>query len=250
MSAAKLVEFDDGLKVFASSSMEARFIYDEIFRFGCYDVICLPEQSLVIDVGANIGMFALFVKRRYPDAEIMAFEPAPVSAACFRQNVGLHHLDGVHITEIALGSSADPAASFTYYPAIPGNSTRYPEQKGPAKAALSKIYSPKIAERLYQGVGMTVPVDRLSSFLSAGRPVDLLKIDVEGSEVDVLGGIDPGHWPLIRQVVIEVEVEVEAHGRRLAAVCELLESHGLEPSAGPAAAEGAAPTRIVHALRA
>ena len=138
MSAAKLVEFDDGLKVLASSSMEARFIYDEIFRFGCYDVICLPEQSLVIDVGANIGMFALFVKRRYPGAEIMAFEPAPVSAACFRQNIDLHGLDDVSIAEIALGSSPDPGAPFTYYPAIPGNSTRYPQQKGAAKAALSK----------------------------------------------------------------------------------------------------------------
>src|ERR1017187_5478408 len=59
MSASKLVEFDDGLKVFASSSMETRFIYDEIFRLGCYDGIRLPQRPLVIDVGANIGMFAL-----------------------------------------------------------------------------------------------------------------------------------------------------------------------------------------------
>jgi FkbM family methyltransferase len=249
MSGAKLVEFDDGLKVFASSSMEARFIYDEIFRLGCYDGIRLPERSLVIDVGANIGMFALFVKFRYPDAEILAFEPAPESASIFRQNIDLHGLDGVQIAEIALGAAADPAAPFTYYPAIPGNSTRYPQQKGPAKAALSKIYSSRVAERFYQGVSITVPVERLSGYLRADRPVDLLKIDAEGGEVDVLHGIDPEHWPLIRQVVVEVEVEVEAEGTRLATVCNLLTAGGLTPSVGPESAEGAAPTRIVHALR-
>ncbi|HUZ23602.1 MAG TPA: FkbM family methyltransferase [Streptosporangiaceae bacterium] len=249
MSASKLVEFDDGLKVFASSSMEARFIYDEIFRLGCYDGIRLPPQPLVIDVGANIGMFALFVKLRYPDAEILAFEPAPESANIFRQNMGLHGLDGVQVAEIALGSSQERAAPFTYYPAIPGNSTRYPGQKGPAKAALSKIYSARVAERLYKGSDITVPVERLSAFLSAGRPVDLLKIDVEGSEVDVLRGIDPEHWPLIRQAVIEVEVELEEDGRRLDSVCDLLRAHGLDPSVGPEPEEGAAPTRIVHATR-
>ena len=52
-------------------------VYDEIFRLGCYDGIRLPPQPLVIDVGANIGMFALFVKLRVPGtAEILAI-PRP-----------------------------------------------------------------------------------------------------------------------------------------------------------------------------
>ena len=66
MSAPKLVELDDGLHVFTSSTIDARFLYDEIFREGCYDDIGLPARSLVIDVGANIGMFALFGFRRQP----------------------------------------------------------------------------------------------------------------------------------------------------------------------------------------
>src|SRR6266851_8105522 len=77
MSAPKLVELDDGLHVFTSSTIDARFLYDEIFREGCYDDIGLPARSLVIDVGANIGMFALFVKLRYPDAEVSRSSPRP-----------------------------------------------------------------------------------------------------------------------------------------------------------------------------
>jgi hypothetical protein len=34
--------------------------------------------------------------------------------------------------------------------------------------------------------------------------IDVLKIDVEGSEWEVLGGIEQVHWPRVQQVVVEV----------------------------------------------
>jgi FkbM family methyltransferase len=244
--AAKLIELEDGFKVFTSSIMEARFLHDEIFHAGCYDHAELPQRSLVVDAGANIGMFALYIKRRYPDAEILAFEPTPESAAVLRQNIGLHGLAGITVREVALGSQPELAAAFTYYPSAPGSSTRYPEQSGPAKEAVGRIFSPRVAERLYRGRDITVPVERLSAFLTGGRPVDLLKIDVEGGELDVLQGIDAPQWPLIRQVI----VEVQEHAGRAAAVRDLLSSLGLEPSVGPGPqSDTDSPSRMVHAVR-
>jgi FkbM family methyltransferase len=188
----------------------------------------------------------LYIKRRYPDAEILAFEPAPQSAAVLRQNIGLHGLTDITVHEVALGSQPEQAAAFTYYPAIPANSTRYPEQSGPARAVLGRIYSVRVAERLYQGRDITVPVERLSAFLTADRPVDLLKIDVEGAELDVLLSIDPAQWPLIRQTILEVQEDAGL----LAAVCDLLSSHGLEPSVGPRPqSDTDGPACIVHAVR-
>lgn len=246
MTAAELIEFEDGLMVFASSKMETRFLHDEIFRAGCYDHVELPQRPLVVDAGANIGMFALYIKRRYPAAEILAFEPAPESATVLRQNIQLHGLAGITVHEVALGSQPEKTAPFTYYPSSPGSSTRYPEQTGPARAAVGRIFSDRVAERLYRGREITVPVERLSAFLAAGRPVDLLKIDVEGAELDVLQSIDPPHWPLIRQAILEVR-ENAGH---LAAVCDLLSSHGVAPSVGPGPQRDTdAPSRIVHAVR-
>jgi FkbM family methyltransferase len=246
MSAPKLVELDDGLQIFTSSTIDARFLYDEIFREGCYDNIGLPAHSLVVDVGANIGMFALFVKLRCPGAEVLAFEPAPQSAAVLRQNISLHHLDGVLVKEIALGTVREQAAPFTYYPATPANSTRYPQEKDLQKKVMARTYSAKAVERLHAGRQMTVAVDRLSRFLRADRPVDLLKVDVEGGELDVLLGIDPPHWPLIRQVILEVH---DFNGR-LAAICDLLSRHGLEPSVGPAPLiDPEILSYVVHAVR-
>ena len=191
--------------------------------------------------GTTVG-----VKLRYPDAEVLAFEPAPESVAVLRQNIGLHHLDGVLVNEIALGAVRERAAPFTYYPAIPANSTRYPQEKELQKSVMARTYTAKAVERLHTGRQITVAVDRLSRFLPTDRPVDLLKVDVEGGELDVLLGIDPPHWPLIRQVILEVH---DFNGR-LAAICDLLSSHGLESSVGPAPLiDPEILSYVVHAVR-
>lgn len=245
MAAVKLVEFDDGLRVFASSGIEARFLHEEIFGSHCYS-FDLPASPFVVDVGANIGMFSLFVKLQRPGASILAFEPVPEIAAVFSKNVELHELSDVTVHEVALGSSAERDVPFTYYPALPGNSTRYPAQKDTAKAMLGQMFTPRVAERLYRGQRRTVSVARLSAYLVPDRPVDLLKVDVEGAELEVLEGIDAAHWQLIRRASLEV------HDRehRLAAVCDLLGSRGLVPEAGPAPVTGqGSRDYIVRAVR-
>lgn len=224
MAEVRLVEFDDGLRVFASSALEVRFLHEEIFGSSCY-VFDLPARPFVIDVGANIGMFSLFVKRQRPDAGILAFEPVPETAAVLRRNIELHRLSAVDVREVALGSRPEQDVPFTYYPALPGNSTLYPEQKEQAKEMLGRRFSVRMAERLYQGEPAIVCVHRLSAYLSGNRPVDLLKVDVEGAELDVLAGIDGAYWPLIRQV----SVEVHDLAGRLALICDLLRARGLAP---------------------
>ena len=247
MSDGKLVELDRDLRVYASSAIEARFLYEEIFREGCYDDVDLPDRPFVVDVGANIGMFVLFLKRLRPGAEVLAFEPAPASVELMRRNLELHGLDGVELHEVALGGEAEKDVPFTYYPMIPGNSTRYPEIKELQKANMAKTLAAKVVERMHRGEEITVSVDRLSAYLAPDRPVDLLKMDVEGAEVDVLLGIDAEHWPLVRQVVLEVQ---DLDGR-LDAVTDLLRRNGLEPAVRQAPLIGAENRAyLVHATRA
>jgi FkbM family methyltransferase len=225
MSDGKLVELDPTLSMYATSGVEARFLYEEIYRAGCYADIPLPDNPFVVDVGANIGMFVVYLKSRYPDATVLAFEPAAPSVELLRRNIELHGLTGVTVEPVALGAAAERDVPFTYYPLIPGNSTRYPEIKELQKANMAKTLAVKVVERMHRAQQLTTHVERLSTFLDAGRPVDLLKIDAEGAEVDVLRGIDPAHWPLIEQVVMEVQDLDD----RLDAARELLTEHGMPP---------------------
>merc|ERR1712146_394922 len=61
-----------------------------------------------------------------------------------------------------------------------------------------------------------------------GERIDLLKIDVEGSELDVLRGIDDEHWGMVQQVVLEVETFALVR-----TITEILESRGFEVHSQP-----------------
>lgn len=245
MSEDTLVELDETLSVYSSSPMDATFVYNEIFQEGTYDHLGLPERPLVVDIGAHIGLFLLFVKRMRPRARVLAFEPSPTTARLLRRNTELHRLTDVEIHEVALGGTREPGVPFAYLPLAPSNSTRYLEQKDLQKAVLTKLWGAEFVEEAHAAQEITVDVERLSSFLG-DDPVDLLKVDVEGAELEVLQGIDKEHWPLVRQALLEVQDLDD----RLAAVTELLRAHGLEPSVRPAPmVDPEILTYLVHAVR-
>src|SRR5690348_5909281 len=86
------VTADTGIlaEVAAVNMAELRFLHDEIFVDEVYlrGGIVLREDSVVFDVGANIGMFSLFIGARCPSARVYAFEPVPEVFAKLQQNVG------------------------------------------------------------------------------------------------------------------------------------------------------------------
>jgi hypothetical protein len=57
---------------------------------------------------------------------------------------------------------------------------------------------------------------------------DLMKIDVEGSELDVIRGIDPQDWPKIRQFVVEAH-DIDG---RIELMRSIFENHGYQVTVG------------------
>jgi FkbM family methyltransferase len=215
----------DGLELFHLNLEETRFVHDEIFIDRTYlrHGIALSDGACVVDVGANIGLFALFVHRNYKHARIIAIEPVPEVFEALSANADLHQLDA-RLFRCALGA-APGEATFTFYPhnsvmsgmhaddAHDRATTRtFLRNKNPALfegAAANPAtgrYVDAMFSRLFQSRTFSVPVRTLSSILAeAGAAcVDLLKIDVEKAEHDVIAGIAPADWPKIRQIVVEV----------------------------------------------
>ncbi|HKV09944.1 MAG TPA: amino acid adenylation domain-containing protein [Thermoanaerobaculia bacterium] len=76
---------------------------------------------------------------------------------------------------------------------------------------------------------MEVRLRRLSGVIRQERVprIDLLKIDVQRAELDVLHGLDEEHWPLVRQVVLEVhDAPGDESEGRVHEIRALLERHG------------------------
>jgi FkbM family methyltransferase len=226
----------DDLRVAGLNRRETDFMYREMFIDDAYfrRGIDLPTDAVVIDVGANIGMFSLLVARRSPGARIIAVEPVTELADAIRINAELH---AVTITVLctALGN-AESESDFTFYrnnSVMSGRFADSAEDIAVLEGYLATHQDPADhAQRHRLAAGRmvperrTVPVTTLAAVAATHglERIDLLKIDVEKAEAEVLAGIGDALWPRIDRIVMELH-DV---GDRLAAVCELLRSRGFD----------------------
>ncbi|MFE2179015.1 amino acid adenylation domain-containing protein [Streptomyces sp. NPDC059455] len=234
----ELHELPNGMMVRARNRSSTAFLYDEIFVRNAYfrAGITLPEGARVVDIGGHVGLFSLFVSRRWPDARIYAFEPIPELSRMFRLNAELHDIDVV-VTNCGIGREPG-VTEFTYYPDLSLLSGRFADEReerhmlelvvgddsrhaGLDEAELAELLTERLSSERCE-----VEMRTLSQMIREhGIPViDLLKIDAEKSELDILLGIEPDHWPIIRQVVAEVH-DIEG---RLDIVSALLRDQGFQ----------------------
>lgn len=203
----QLLNTPEGISFYHQSEEEALWLYDEIFTGRCYDTVKLSDKPFIIDAGANIGLYTLFAKKLYPEATVLAFEPASENVDIMKKNISLHNLSDVEIYDCALGSKNE-TKTLTFFPNTPSNATLHDDEKKQWLDTIADKVSPEIAERMSYGARKTsVSVKRLSEFLR-GREnltrIDLLKIDVEGGELDVVEGLDDEHLLLVQNIVMEV----------------------------------------------
>eukprot|EP00966_Prymnesium_polylepis_P046120 1067991-Prymnesium_polylepis.1 len=92
--APRLMEDADGLVFEYLHEGEAEFLYEEIFTRRSYlraGVVVPPcGAPVVVDVGANIGLFALLALRDNPCARVIAVEPASAAFAVLERNLHTH----------------------------------------------------------------------------------------------------------------------------------------------------------------
>jgi FkbM family methyltransferase len=221
----KTATLPDGLELHYLNLEEMKFLYEEIFVAKTYlkHGVTLRDGACVIDVGANIGLFALYVHRTFKNTKILAFEPVPEVFEILLANAA-HHVIDAQLFPCALGAAAGQA-TFTFYvnnsvmsgmhadgSADRATSEAFFDAKNPAVAAEAKA-NPAVGRhvdgmfnRMLKAREFTVPVRPLADVIAEAKltTIDLLKIDVEKAELDVIRGVGDANWQRIRQVVVEV----------------------------------------------
>jgi FkbM family methyltransferase len=122
------------------------------------------EAPRILDCGANIGLASLYFKKRFPKARITAFEADPEIAAVLRGNLERNGCSDVEVVEAAVWT----------------NEGRIDFLREGADSGTILEFASGLA-----GTQASLPSIRLRRFLEDG-PVDLLKLDIEGSEGAVL----------------------------------------------------------------
>jgi len=164
----------------------------------------LRPTDTVADVGANIGIYSLLAARAVPQGRVLAFEPNPITAERMLTNLRLNGLDNVRLRASAVGSRAGSATLTA--------------RLGPGDHIA--------LDRSSEVETITVPLTTLDAAVERAAPVSLIKIDVEGFELEVLRGAtdllgrdDPPAW------IIEVNGLSERYGAGDAAIEEIFRRH-------------------------
>lgn len=132
--------------------------------------------ATIVDVGANKGQFALLAAELFPDATIYCFEPLEEPAARLRKMLGT----GVKLFETAIGGSESQGII---------NVSRRDDSSSLLPIAKQSEIFPGTELREKRVISVA-PLTKYLSLEKLNQPA-LLKIDVQGYELEVLKGCDP-----------------------------------------------------------
>jgi FkbM family methyltransferase len=145
----------------------------------------IRPRSLVIDIGASLGLYTvpLAICAREMDSTVVSFEPIPANVHYLHENIAINDLNRVvDVRMVALGSKS-------------GRLVMRAEGAGAGNAAIVTGLS-EVAEAVHRqqgalGAQIEVRADTLDGEMSSDeRSCSVIKLDVEGYEMDVLAGAE------------------------------------------------------------
>jgi FkbM family methyltransferase len=163
-------------------SDSASFIqsYHEIFEQELYFYKSENSSPLILDCGTNIGLSVIFLKKLYPNARIIGFEPDPNLFKILKDNLKQFGLMDVELHQKAV-LDLTGKVSFNSQGASSGQ-------------VLME------SERLTTDSVIEVDSVTLSPFITSS--IDFLKIDIEGAEYRVLKSIED-RLHLVKRIFVE-----------------------------------------------
>ncbi len=240
----------NGLSIVQHNASETDASYKDIFDEQSYikHGIELSDGGCIIDVGANIGLFTLFISQRCKNSRILSFEPISEISELLRINAGLYATNAKVFT--AGLSDTERADRFTYYPkcSILSGLSQYADFAADLVVLKKRMtggfqsVTPSVAATINEEVeGFAdsfnsethlCQLRRLSDVIREEciDRISLLKIDAQRSEMDALNGIDEEDWEKIEQIVAEAhDAPDEASAGRANEISALLRRRGFNP---------------------
>jgi FkbM family methyltransferase len=144
----------------------------------------LKPGATFFDIGANVGFVTIIAARLVgPSGRVVAFEPVPENVAAIRENLALNRIDWVEVHETAIAREAGRASLIVS-----------------DVSAFSRLSTTNVPTGAREQI--EVAVNSIDEFLAGGiEPVpDVVKIDVEGAELEVIEGMQAtlaAHHPVI-----------------------------------------------------
>lgn len=174
-----ILETKNGIKLICNPEDE-RATPVEILNFGDYESEeiqmiqhFLKADSVILDIGANIGWYSLHLASKVPHGKVIAFEPIPKTFDYLKRNIALNNLKNIEIYNFGL-SDKEEILDFYYDPKLTG------------ATSLRNLHEDR------EKIKIKCEVKRMDDVVPklTGK-IDFIKCDVEGAEIFVIrGGIE------------------------------------------------------------
>ena len=148
------------------------------------------KPRVIFDVGAHRGETAVVFSRNFPGSQIHSFEPSAETFSALQSHVS--RLENVRTVNVALGRSA-------------GTGTLNINKSTATNSLLgsARVEDDELAELMEPVTATTVAVKTLDEYCAGAgiEVIDVLKMDVQGFEIEVLAGgrrlLSEAHIPLV-----------------------------------------------------
>ena len=147
-----------------------------------YDIDLSFEPLTIIDGGANIGLTSIYFAIKYPKAQIVSIEPEAGNFEMLRKNT--QHYPNISLLNTGIWNHK---TNLTIVDTGKGNNSFIVEElSAPAKDSISAVSIEDIINE------------------KKWKSVDILKLDIEGSEKNVFEKNYESWLPLVRVLIIEL----------------------------------------------
>ena len=175
--------FRDGVVVRAPAKIALDFLFHEIWIDETYAPTGyeIKDGDTVVDIGANIGVFAFWAATRATSVRVKSYEPFPQNAEYFLKNLKASRLENIEFHQVAVADSA-------------GLRTLHVDDAW----ILHSLNAKGSGEN-----GLTVECTTLDAVFSDIKACDLLKLDCEGSEYEIMYSACDDTLAKIKKIVCE-----------------------------------------------
>jgi FkbM family methyltransferase len=155
-------------------------VFEQVFLNGEYDIDIPLFPNVIVDAGANIGLFSILMKNRFPAARIVCVEPGHENCVQLKKNLSVY--ENVEIICAGIWSK--------------DTSLKISDKHNGGQTAW-------LTEKDATGDVSGITIDTLMKNLNLQK-IDILKVDIEGSEKVVFLENYQQWLPKVKMIVIEL----------------------------------------------
>jgi FkbM family methyltransferase len=168
------------------NKQEFHSLKHEIFTNNSYYFESNNPNPFILDIGAYIGLSIVYFKQLYPNSKIVTFEPNPQSFKVLQENIFNNEFKNIELHNTAIYKKE-------------GCKEMYIDNTGMDRYSVTS-FSKNAWNNEVKSNKIKVKCEKLDKYLD--RHVDLLKLDVEGSEQAILKDIS-NQFNKIENIIFE-----------------------------------------------